>query len=485
MAGMPPSSPLTPALERAHSLIAAGDLAGAGLLLERAVEIGRANLGEDAPDVLAAQRALAVVYLREDDPMGARRVLEEAYAAGHLRLGDADPVMVLISHDLGVVAEELGNRHEARKAFGRVATHGPGVLGADHEAVARARAHFHDQDLSGVRGEAPSPKPRPEPVPQPRAEVGPLPPPPPVPLVPVRPTMPVAQVPAGAGDQKGDQAGPWDGPPSGWARQESDAPEPADESAADSARDDASAIETGAVAAGWDEERARGGNVAPGVFSVGTGEAPGVYPVTPNSLPAAAGMLSSYPQEMRPGRPPAQAEGGVVPPGDQLVRYPEQLAYPVPYQQGSRGRRGLAVAAVAAALVAAFVAVAALMFVLVKQASEPAAVNTGTVGPTAGNGPELRGDPPSGIALDVDGSSVEVSWRDPAEGRVSFIVTMARSGEQLRPVATIGPGETSYRVSGLNSTMEYCFAVVAVYGTDRFASSPQACTDAVSARPSQ
>jgi hypothetical protein len=103
--------------------------------------------------VLAAVHQLARLHQLADDPTAARRLLEEAYAAGQWRLGDDDPLMLEISYDLGTVAEELGNRHEARKAFARVADTGATVLGADHWAVARARAYL-GHEPSAVRSEA-------------------------------------------------------------------------------------------------------------------------------------------------------------------------------------------------------------------------------------------------------------------------------------------------------------------------------------------
>jgi hypothetical protein len=38
-------------------------------------------------------------------------------------------------------------------------------------------------------------------------------------------------------------------------------------------------------------------------------------------------------------------------------------------------------------------------------------------------------------------------------------------------------------MSGLNASLNYCFAVVAVYSGNRFATSPQACTSRASATP--
>ncbi|MFB9335545.1 tetratricopeptide repeat protein [Actinoplanes octamycinicus] len=144
---------MTPALERAHSLVAAGDLAGAAEMLERAVEIGQATLSQGDPDVLATQRELAAVHHQRGDAAAARGVLEAAYGVGRFSLGDDDPLMLQISYDLGVVAEELGQRDEARAAFGRVADHGPMMLGAGHWAVTRAQAYLGQDPTTPFRVE--------------------------------------------------------------------------------------------------------------------------------------------------------------------------------------------------------------------------------------------------------------------------------------------------------------------------------------------
>ena len=119
-------------------------------------------------------RQLAGVYVRVDDPMAARRLLEEAIEAGR-RLGDTDPLAVMLAFDLAVVAEDLGNRHVARTNFARVAQSGPAALGDGHPAVVRARACL-------------GPSAPPEPVrhmPPPLSPVGSFSPPPGPPLAPV------------------------------------------------------------------------------------------------------------------------------------------------------------------------------------------------------------------------------------------------------------------------------------------------------------
>ena len=159
MAGVSQPFPLSAARQHAQALAANGDQAGARAVLEDGIAAGRGSLGEDHPEVLGAAHQLARLHQLADDPMAARRILEEAYAAGHWRLGDADPLMLEISYDLGTVAEELGNRHEARKAFARVADTGAAVLGGDHWAVARARAYLGDEPATVPTEPAPPPAP--------------------------------------------------------------------------------------------------------------------------------------------------------------------------------------------------------------------------------------------------------------------------------------------------------------------------------------
>ncbi|WP_344519971.1 tetratricopeptide repeat protein [Paractinoplanes durhamensis] len=134
----------------------------------------------------------------------------------------------------------------------------------------------------------------------------------------------------------------------------------------------------------------------------------------------------------------------------------------------SYGKRGLGIFAAVAAVLAAVIAVAALVFVLANRSDKPAEKD---------DVPTLGGSPPSGVVLKDSGASIRVTWKDPSDGSVSFLVAMGHPGEQLKPVTTLGPGQTSYEVQALNPTLNYCFAVVAVYRNNKFATSQQACTD--------
>ena len=362
MSGVSQAYPLMAFRQQADALANAGDLGQARELLEDVVADARGMLGEDNPDVLAAAHHLATLHRRADDPAAARRVLEEAYAAGQWRLGDADPLMLEISFDLGMVASELGNRHEARKALARVAETGASVLGADHWAVQQARAYL-DKDPSIVRV-----------------------------------------------DESPDLAG--DVYPTIPAQRPAPGHEP----------DEAPATE---------------------------GE--------PEADTAALG--SEY--EAHPG-----GDGAVPEPVDATGAAGHGTVGPAYQKRGS-----IVFAAVAAGL-AVIVAVAALFFALSDNQSD-----------TKDNVPTLAGDPPGDVRLIDLGPSIKLTWDDPAQGKVTFLVTGGHPGDHLlKPMGQTGPGETTYELQGLSTQLDYCFAVVAVYGASAFASSPQVCTNRV--RPS-
>jgi hypothetical protein len=470
MAGVSQPSPLTPARQRAQALARSGDRPGAIALLEHAVGLGRVNLGEDDPDVLAAAHQLARVYIEADDPAAARRVLEEAYAAGQWRLGDADPLLLEISYDLGVVAEELGNRHEARKALARVVEAGQPVLGDFHWAVVKARAYL-DGDTGALRSPpvptqqqagppvvAPSPDrpPLKQRIPQQSAPpVGD----PATQRPPSHPPRPEQERPPGR------RAGPeHERPPSRSARLEEERPP------SRPARPDPE----------WPEQERPVGHAT--MLPVPHTPMPMPMPDRPvrqplQHLPAVDQPTVAHPvvhprlPEYQPPLPPVHrpAEERLDPPPRPEPRDPAYGSGP------AYARRGPAVFAAIAAVLAAIIAVAALVFVLADRGDDRDRPDV----PTLGGGP-----PPSDVRVDDFGTSVTVSWTDPGQGRTSFIVTGGHPGEVLRSMGTVGPGQTRFTLQGLNDQLDYCFAVLAVYSTTEFASSPQSCTSRPDPRPS-
>jgi hypothetical protein len=153
-------------------------------------------------------------------------------------------------------------------------------------------------------------------------------------------------------------------------------------------------------------------------------------------------------------------------PMPQIVSAPP-IPSPVPAKSGDSGysRRAPAIFAAIAAVCGVIIAVVALVVVLADRDDDPAS-----------DVPTLSGPAPSDVRMRDYGSSVKLSWADPANGRASFVVTGGRPGEQLRPMGQVGPTSTSFDLNGLNADLDYCFAIVAVYTTSQFATSPQLCT---------
>ncbi|MBL7255942.1 tetratricopeptide repeat protein [Paractinoplanes lichenicola] len=479
-------SPLGPARQRAHALASSGDLAGARALLEQAVELGKVNLSEDDPDVLRTAYELGILLQRADDPSAARRVLEDAYAAGQWRLGDSDSLMVLISHEIGVAAEELGNRHEARKAFTRVAEWGPAVLGGDHPAVAKARAYLGpDQEPSPVRAESEPPQagspglrfsgaaqqqqaPRfngtppqpqapafnsaaPQPqtptfnTPQPQPQAPTFNAPAPQPQAPTFNAPPPPQAPSFSARPAQQEAGP--------AQQE--APTTVFEAVPPQVRPRTVQPPTEANQQVWTEPATQPGPL------------PHQGPVDEPTM-----FQPQVPQAAPWGGAPQQPQYPAAAPTSGQVFAPAHQSGPTPY--GEKGRKGLGVFAAIAAVMAAVIAVAALVFVLANRTSDPS---------DRQDVPTLAGQAPTEVTLSDKGTTIEVRWADPTEGTVPFMVIMGRPGQELKPAGTLVPGRTSFEMEGLNTNLNYCFAVVAVYSGNKFATSPQACTSRAAATP--
>jgi hypothetical protein len=86
------------------------------------------------------------------------------------------------------------------------------------------------------------------------------------------------------------------------------------------------------------------------------------------------------------------------------------------------------------------------------------------------------GLPPGQVRVHDEGTFVTITWLDPSQGRVQFIVSGARVGDAATPIVTVPSGRTEQRVYGLNPRYDYCFTVAAVWSADLVQSSPQTCT---------
>jgi hypothetical protein len=383
---VPESPAFSQARQRAEALVESGNLDGARALLERAVEIGRTRLAHGDAELLATMRQLAGVQMRADDPMAARRTLEEALEAG-IRLGDADPLMLMLSYDLALVAEELANRHVARTHFARVADLGPSVLGADHPAVAHACSYMAPESPA-LQPAAAAPAPVSEPRPAAAAAV------------------PVPESGPAAAAVSAPVLAPTPGAVVGPAAES--APTPAPVSVPD--------------------------------------PVPSVVPDAPLAVPGPASSvvpaLSVVPDSSSRLGPAADLMGTAA------------LSRPA---AGSRSRKSLVLAGVA--VVAVTLAVTAIF------------VRTGDKAESSVQAA------PATVSLHDAGSSVMVLWRSPSNRSVSgFTITGGPAGEAMKPLGEAPANVTAFEVRNLDPAVDYCFAVVASYGSDGAATSPQTCT---------
>jgi len=84
---------------------------------------------------------------------------------------------------------------------------------------------------------------------------------------------------------------------------------------------------------------------------------------------------------------------------------------------------------------------------------------------------------PTGVRVRDDGASVTLTWRDPTDGTVTFVVAGSRKGTASAPMQTVPAGRTKATIYGLNPKFDYCFTVAAVYSTELVAPSSRVCTD--------
>ncbi|SCF04887.1 fibronectin type III domain-containing protein [Micromonospora chokoriensis] len=205
---------------------------------------------------------------------------------------------------------------------------------------------------------------------------------------------------------------------------------------------------------------------------------PAATPVAPTPAawsPPGGGAAPQHHQDHRP-TPTEQAgypsqehyPGQAWYPGQQYHR-----AYADEDRSAGRNRATLIGAVVAAGV--AVVAVAGLgAVVLTRDDPPPSGTAPTAVAPTGV--PTAAGPPPGDLKLRDDSTTITLTWTDPSGGAVPFMVAAGRAGQALGVMATVDPGRTSYTVNGLNSRVDHCFTVLAVYSTDSFATSGQVCT---------
>ncbi|OKJ33764.1 fibronectin [Micromonospora sp. TSRI0369] len=185
--------------------------------------------------------------------------------------------------------------------------------------------------------------------------------------------------------------------------------------------------------------------------------------------------LLDFPESTRP-EPVAQPGPGAWPVNPPMLHQPAPVqppgAYPMEPERPGRNRTVLAL--VVGGAVLAVVAVVGVGVVLLNREAAPPPAPVPASGAAS---PKVAGPPPGDLALRDDTTTVTVSWTDPTNGGVPFVVAGGRAGQKLGVMATVEAGQTRYTVNGLSAKLDYCFTVLAVYSTDSYATSGQVCTD--------
>ncbi|MEU1682298.1 hypothetical protein ABZ422_24870 [Micromonospora zamorensis] len=228
---------------------------------------------------------------------------------------------------------------------------------------------------------------------------------------------------------------------------------------------------------------------SPAAWSPGGGSAP--PPTTPR--PASQYHQGQQPTQAEQDQYPTQEHRPIqdhrpfqAPYPGQQYHHPGPDAYRPAYadESDSAGRnRATLIGAVVAAGVAV-VAVAGLGAVVLTRDDPPPGGSAPTAVAPTGAAPTAAGPPPGDLKLRDNSTTITLTWTDPSGGAVPFMVAAGRAGQALGVMATVDPGKTSYTVNGLNSRVDHCFTVLAVYSTDSFATSGQVCTARERSTPS-
>lgn len=174
----------------------------------------------------------------------------------------------------------------------------------------------------------------------------------------------------------------------------------------------------------------------------------------------------SPPRESAPDLGELDRAGWQVP---DLAAEPAATGESAALERGPR-RTGRVVLAGVAVLVAGAAAVSLAVLATTNRPARPTPVTSPSViAPAAAGAP---GD----VRLTDNGASVTVSWTDPTDGAVPFLVTAAPVGGPPLPLRNVARGTSSVTYTGLDPRVNYCFVVAAVYAVDRVTTAPRTCT---------
>lgn len=184
----------------------------------------------------------------------------------------------------------------------------------------------------------------------------------------------------------------------------------------------------------------------------------------------------------------ALAPAGNEPDGVRRVRpLPEpdhgsRLPVPVHHPSARRPRRLVSVAGagVVVALLGTAAVIARVARVDEPRADPPPPVSSTTTpaSPGAVTGPPTiaPGAPPAGLTLRDNRDNIALTWTYPPGAEGPVVISGGRAGQDLRAFREIPAGSTSYIIYELNSATDYCFTVAVVYSAETVGRAPKVCT---------
>jgi hypothetical protein len=151
----------------------------------------------------------------------------------------------------------------------------------------------------------------------------------------------------------------------------------------------------------------------------------------------------------------------------------------MPAGRDRHSRTPLMVLLLVAAMALVGGAIAAVVaFSAARPSDGPIAGPTGgpSTGPSAPATTADRFPPPGDLRLRDDGDSLTLTWTDPGDGTVPFLIAGGRAGRPPQKIQAVESGSTSFTLNGITPTGDYCFLVVAVYSPEHTAPSTLVCT---------
>lgn len=195
--------------------------------------------------------------------------------------------------------------------------------------------------------------------------------------------------------------------------------------------------------------------------------------------PAAPAAPPAPPPSVPPTPPSAPPMPPAAPPMPASAPPPDPPAPVVPARTGWPRAPLTAIALVVTAALMGGAIAAIVAFNTTRHEASPAAHRAPSTSPS----PAATGYPaPTNVRIRDDRTAITLTWSDPSGGKVRFLIAGGRADRGPSPLQSLRPGETTYTLSGLSPSVDYCFLVAAVYSAEHTVPSSLVCTQRAATR---